>query len=61
MEHMWSLEEAYHLALRIEEGKLKRMHGSKYREEKEKENFVNVVAVNVDCTSEVPVIEKIDE
>ena len=28
-ENMWSLEEAYHLSLRIEEGKFKREHGSK--------------------------------
>ena len=58
---MRSLEEAYHLALRIEEGQLKRTHGSEQRDEKGNEIFLNVVTVNVDCTSEVHVVEEVDE
>ena len=61
VEKMWSLEEVYHLALRIEEGQLKIMHGSKQQDEKENENFPNVVAVNVDCTSEVNMVKEVDK
>ena len=61
VEKMQSLEKDYHLDLRIEEGKLKRKHGSRQRDERENEILLNVVAMSVDCASEVHVVEEIDE
>ena len=60
VENMWSLNKAYHLALRIE-GQLKRNIHTKQQDEKENEILLNVVAVSVDCTSEVHVVEEVDE
>ena len=61
MEKMRSLEEAYHLALRIEEGKLKRKHMRKQQDERENEILLNVVEESANCTNKVYVVEESNE
>lgn len=60
VEKMRSLWGYYHLALRINEGKLKRKHGSRKRDGRENAILLNVVVMSVDCASEVHVVEEID-